>query len=53
VNSKFDQSSVVHVENIEFDTFSENKNFFSFRKSKQMGKKDYGRCISVISLIND
>jgi len=53
VNSKFDQSSVVHVENIEFDTFSENKNFFSFRKSNQMGKKDYGRCISVISLIND
>jgi YfiH family protein len=53
VNSKFKKLAVSYVENIDFDTFSENKNFFSFRKSKQMGEKDYGRCISVISLIND
>ena len=46
-------STGCYVEDIDFDTFSENKNFFSFRKSKQMGEKDYGRCISVISLIND
>jgi YfiH family protein len=53
VNSKFEKLDVNHVDNINFDTFSENKNFFSFRRSKQTGEKDYGRCISVISLIND
>ena len=53
VNSKFEKLDVNHVDNINFDTFSENKNFFSFRRSKQIGEKDYGRCISVISLIND
>jgi len=53
INSKFEQLRVNHVENIDFDTFSENNNFFSFRKSKQLKEKDYGRCISVIGLIND
>ena len=53
VNSKFDKPEINHVENIDFDTFSENKKFFSFRRSRQVGEKDYGRCISVISLIND
>ena len=40
-------------ENIDFDTFSDKENFFSFRRSKLAGAKDYGRCISTISLIND
>tara|TARA_B110000211_G_scaffold138655_1_gene158533 strand:- start:16 stop:780 length:765 start_codon:yes stop_codon:yes gene_type:complete len=53
INSKFEDLRVNHVENIDFDTFSENKKFFSFRRSRQVGDKDYGRCISVISLIND
>ena len=53
INSKFENLRVNHVENIDFDTFSENKKFFSFRRSRQEGEKDYGRCISVISLIND
>jgi YfiH family protein len=53
VNSRFNEFGVNHIENIDFDTFSENKNFFSYRRSKQMGEKDYGRCISLISLIND
>ena len=53
INLKFEKLEVNHIENIDFDTFSENKNFFSFRRSQQMGEKDYGRCISVISLIND
>jgi len=51
VNSKFDKFEINHLENINFDTFSENKNFFSFRRSKQAKEKDYGRCISIISLI--
>ena len=53
VNSKFKNFKPHYIENIDFDTFSENENFFSFRRSKQIGSKDYGRCISVISLIND
>ena len=53
VNSKFEEFEVNHIENIDFDTFSGSKNFFSFRRSKQSAEKDYGRCISVISLIND
>jgi YfiH family protein len=53
VNSKFEELEVNHVENIDFDTFLENKHFFSFRRSKQVYEKDYGRCISVISLIKD
>ena len=53
VNSKFEKFKINHVENINFNTFSENENFFSFRRSKQDGENDYGRCISVISLIND
>ena len=53
INSKFEKLEVNHIENIDSDTYSENKNFFSFRRSKQMGENDYGRCISVISLIND
>ena len=53
VNSKFENLAVNHVENIDFDTFSENENFFSYRRSKQANEKDYGRCISVISLIKD
>ena len=53
VNSKFEKLEVNHIENIDFDTFSEDKKFFSFRRSNHLGEKDYGRCISVISLIND
>ena len=53
INLKFEKLEVNHIENIDFDTFSENKNFFSFRRSQQMGEKDYGRCISVISLNNN
>ena len=53
VNSKFEKLDLNHIENIDFDTFLEDKNFFSFRRSNLLGEKDYGRCISVISLISD
>ena len=53
VNSKFKRPEIKHVDNIDFDTFSSNENFFSFRRSRKAGEEDYGRCISVISLIND
>ena len=53
VNSKFEKLEVNHIENIDFDTFSETEKFFSFRRSTLLGENHYGRCISLISLIND
>ena len=34
-----------------FDTFKDKKNFFSYRRSKDKKELDYGRCVSIISLI--
>jgi YfiH family protein len=51
VNLKFKNiENVESVENLNFDTFEDKEHFFSFRRSKLLGEKDYGRCISVISL---
>ena len=33
-----------------FDTFKDKKNFFSYRRSLISEDKDYGRCLSVISI---
>ena len=52
VNFRIKDFDVVHVDNIDFDTYTAKQNFFSFRRSKQLGEKDYGRCISAISLIS-
>ena len=40
----------VKVDHVNHDTFAKKKNFFSFRRSQKLQEKDYGRCISVISL---
>ena len=36
-----------------FDTFKDKKNFFSYRRSLISKEKDYGRCLSVISINGD
>ena len=41
----------IKVDHINHDTFKEKSLFFSYRRSKKLNEKDYGRCISVISLI--
>ncbi len=41
----------VRFDHINRDTFKEKKNFFSFRRSFKLKQNDYGRCISVITLI--
>tara|TARA_B100000242_G_C43042188_1_gene486243 strand:- start:219 stop:965 length:747 start_codon:yes stop_codon:yes gene_type:complete len=41
----------VKVDHINRDTYKEKKNFFSFRRSLKLKQNDYGRCISVISMI--
>ena len=52
INFKIKKFDILNIENIDFDTYSEKENFFSFRRSRQLGEKDYGRCISTISLVD-
>ncbi len=42
----------VKVDHVNRDTFKEKSSFFSYRRSQKLHEKDYGRCISVISLIS-
>tara|TARA_B100000579_G_C22780298_1_gene828887 strand:- start:900 stop:1505 length:606 start_codon:yes stop_codon:yes gene_type:complete len=49
VNDKLIKLSV-KVDNINKDTFKENSNFFSYRRSQKLGQNDYGRCISLVVL---
>ena len=41
----------VKVDHVNHDTFKEKSIFFSYRRSQKLQEKDYGRCISVISLV--
>jgi YfiH family protein len=41
----------VVVDHVNHDTFREKNNFFSYRRSCKLKQNDYGRCISVVSLI--
>ena len=50
INFKVTRFDVNYVENIELDTYEEKEKFFSFRRSRKLGEKDYGRCISTIGL---
>ena len=42
----------VKVDHVNHDTFIEKNRFFSYRRSQKLNEKDYGRCISVISLVS-
>ena len=42
----------IKVDHVNHDTFKEKSSFFSYRRSQKLQEKDYGRCISVISLIS-
>ena len=41
----------VKTDQVNKDTFSEKSNFFSYRRSRKLKQKDYGRCISTIRLL--
>jgi len=41
----------VKVDHVNHDTFKEKSRFFSYRRSQKLQEKNYGRCISIISLI--
>jgi YfiH family protein len=53
VNYKINKFDINKVENIELDTYADKDNFFSYRRSVHLNEKDYGRCISSISLSCD
>ena len=44
------KANIGSVEIIQYDTFSESNQFFSYRRSLKHGYNDYGRCLSVIKL---
>ena len=50
VNDKLTKLNV-KVNHVNHDTFKEKNSFFSYRRSQKLHEIDYGRCISVISLI--
>ena len=39
------------VDQINVDTFAEKSNYFSYRRSCKLHQKDYGRCISAVSML--
>ena len=41
----------VKVDQVDKDTFAETSNFYSYRRSRKLKQKDYGRCISTVCLI--
>ena len=52
VIKKFNNNSVLQVDNINLDSFTMNDEYFSHRRAKKLGENDYGRCISVIMKTN-
>jgi len=48
INRQISNLDIKNIENIEMDTFSQNKFFYSYRRSRLNKENNYGRCISVI-----
>ena len=52
LNFKINKFDIKNLENIDLDTYAEKEKFFSFRRSRKLKEKDYGRCISTIGLVD-
>ena len=52
INTRLRTAGVNIIDNINRDTYQEHNNFFSYRRSKKLKDRDYGRCISTIKLVN-
>ncbi len=50
IEKKLRESGVKKIENLEVDTYKNEKDFFSFRRSAHRGEKDCGRNLSVIAI---
>jgi len=40
----------VRVDHVNKDTYAQKSNFFSYRRSRKLDQKDYGRCISAVCM---
>ena len=50
-NNELTKYGAYSIDNVEYDTFIDSSNFYSYRRSQKLGERDYGRSISAISLI--
>ena len=51
VNTNIKNFNIHKIDNILLDSFSNENEYFSFRRASKLGQQDYGRCISVIKKI--
>jgi|TARA_B110000881_G_C18591155_1_gene528060 YfiH family protein len=51
VRNKLIKCGVTNIDDLNYDTFKDSSNFFSYRRSQKLNDQDYGRCLSLISLI--
>jgi len=40
----------VRIDHVNKDTYAQKSNFFSYRRSRKLDQKDYGRCISAVCM---
>ncbi len=52
VEKKVRLAGVEKIENLKIDTYENEKNFFSFRRSTHLGENDCGRNVSIIAITN-
>ncbi len=50
VEKKLRDEEVAEIENLRIDTYKNDRDFFSFRRSTHLGEKDCGRNVSVIGM---
>jgi YfiH family protein len=50
VNKRLTQANITNIANVDVDTYANEQQFFSWRRSYHQGKTDYGRQVSAIAL---
>lgn len=45
------EARVEHIEDLSFDTYADERRFFSYRRTVHRGERDYGRLIAAIALV--
>jgi copper oxidase (laccase) domain-containing protein len=50
IATRLKQARIGKVHDLGFDTYADEKRYFSFRRSTHKGEPDYGRMIAAISL---
>ncbi len=53
VEQKLREAGIKKIKNLKIDTYENEKDFFSFRRSTHRGEKDCGRNVSVIGVVED